>query len=84
MICTSKWRMPRTPLAGLAHDRKRFGQHLVERLALGQALAELGGLPAQLFVGEGDHRRFECVDGDGGLAQPSDLSLVPVKQALQK
>ncbi len=37
--------------AGLANDGKNFGQHRVERLALGQARAKLGGLAAQLFVG---------------------------------
>ena len=32
------------PLAGLADDGERLGQHVVERLAVGDALLELGGL----------------------------------------
>ena len=38
--------------SGLAYDGKRLGQQVVERLALGEALAELRGLGAQLLVGE--------------------------------
>ena len=34
--------------AGLADDGEGFGQQVVERLAVGEPLAELGGLAAQL------------------------------------
>ena len=47
---------------GFAHDRERFGQQLVQRGALGQAGAELGGLGAQRVVIERLHRRLERVD----------------------
>ena len=36
--------------AGFADDGERLGQQVVERLALGEPLAELGGLRAQLLV----------------------------------
>ena len=39
--------------AGLADDGEGLGQQVVERLAVGDALAELGGLVAELLVGEG-------------------------------
>ena len=35
--------------AGFAHDGEGFGQQVVERFALGQSLAELGRLGAQLL-----------------------------------
>ena len=38
--------------AGLADDGEGFGQQVVERLAVGEPLAELDGLAAQLLVGE--------------------------------
>ena len=37
--------------AGLADDGERLGQQIVERLALGERAAELGGLAAELLVG---------------------------------
>ncbi len=55
------------PLAGLAHDRERFGQHGVERLAVGDATLEFGGLVAQRLVGEGGDRGLELVDLADGL-----------------
>jgi hypothetical protein len=48
--------------AGLAHDGERVGQHGVERLAVGDAAFQLGGLVAQRFIGKGGDRRFERVD----------------------
>ena len=38
--------------AGFADDREGLGQQVVERLAVGEARAELGGLGAELRVGE--------------------------------
>ena len=38
--------------AGFADDGERLGQQVVERLAIGEALPELGGLAAQLLVGQ--------------------------------
>ena len=38
--------------ASLADDREGLGQQVLDRLALGQALAELDGLAAELFVRE--------------------------------
>ena len=48
--------------AGLAHDGEGLGQQVVERLAVGEALAELGGLAAQLLVGERLERGLEGAD----------------------
>ena len=39
-------------LGRLAHRRERFGQQIVEVLAIGQPLAELVGLAAQFIVRE--------------------------------
>ncbi len=48
--------------AGLAHDREGLRQEVVEGGAAGEPLAELGGLGAQLVVGELAHVRLERVD----------------------
>ena len=48
--------------AGLADDRERFGQQVVERLAVGESRPELGRLAAQLLVGQRLDGRFECAD----------------------
>ena len=48
--------------AGLADDGEGFGQQVVERLAVGEPRAELGGLAAQLLVGERLDLRLERVD----------------------
>ncbi len=48
--------------ADLAHDREGLGQEVVERLAVGEALLELGGLAAKLIVRERLHRGLERVD----------------------
>jgi hypothetical protein len=49
--CTSKWRIFSAALAGFAHHGKGLGQQIVQRRALGQALAELVGLGAQAVAG---------------------------------
>ena len=54
--------------AGLAADGKGLDQQVVEGLARGQPLAELGRLLPQLGVGHGLVLRLQGVDGvDGGL-----------------
>ena len=74
--CTSKWRMPSTRLAASRHDGEGFGQDLVERLALGEALLELGGLGLQLVVGERLHLRLERVDLLDDAAELAQQALV--------
>ncbi len=48
--------------AGFTDDGKRLRKEVVERLAVGEARTELGGLALQLLVAEGLDRRFEGVD----------------------
>ena len=50
------------PHAGLAADGKGLGQDLVERLAVGDALLEFGGLGLQLGVGQRLHLLLKAVD----------------------
>ena len=50
-------------LSGLADGGERLGQQVVEGLAVGQALAELIGTRAQLFVGQRGGLGLQCVDG---------------------
>ena len=64
------------PLAGLARDGEGFRQELVEGLAFGQALFELGGLGPQLFIGEGHHLLFEGIDDLYRLEHAFDFTLV--------
>ena len=47
--------------AGFADHRERFGQQIVERFAVRDALAELGGLGAELFVRQRLDRGLEGV-----------------------
>ncbi len=51
-------------------------EQVVERLAVGDALAELVGLAAELFVGEGLDLRFERADLGDQRPEPLDLTLV--------
>ena len=57
-------------LAGLADDRKRFGQQVIEQLACREAAAKLFGLRAKFVVGERFDLRFEYIDSFDGSAQP--------------
>ena len=50
------------PLAGFANGREGFGQEVVERLALGDASAELAGLGAQCVFAQRLEGRFQRVD----------------------
>ena len=54
--------LPEDPPSGLADDGERLDEHLVERLALVETLAELHRLMAQLVVAEGLHLGLEVVD----------------------
>ena len=47
--------------AGFAHDRERLGQEVVERLAVGDALAEFDGFARSCFVGQ------RLMDGSSAL-----------------
>ena len=64
------------PPAGLADDGKRLDQQVVHRGAVGDALAELGGLGAKLLVGEGADLRFERADLADARLQPLELTFV--------
>src|SRR6185295_6936883 len=48
--------------AGFADDRECFGQQVVERLAVGEALLEFGSLAAQGVIAERLDRGLERVD----------------------
>ena len=61
---------------GLADDGERLGQQIVERFAVGEPLPELGGLVAQLFVGQRLDRRFEAlISATIGASRLSSRSL---------
>ena len=62
--------------SGLPHHREGFDQQVVERLASRDALAELVGLRAQLFVGERLDFRFERANLGDQRPEPLDLALV--------
>ncbi len=62
--------------AGLTDDRERLGQQLVERVAVGQPRAELGGLVAELRIGEGRDGGFVDVDLDDERRQALELALI--------
>ena len=62
--------------SGLADDRERLDQQIVERLAVGDALAEFDGLVAELFVGERLDPWFERADLGDARTQPLELALV--------
>ena len=91
MICTSKWRMPRTRLPASRTTANASGS-IASSSSLSplpsasppQARAELGRLAAELVVGEGGDRRFERVDAFDGPPQLDELALVAVEQGLEK
>ena len=62
--------------SGLADHGEGLGQQVVERLAVGEARAELGGLAAQLLVAERLDRRFEGVDVGDARTQPLQFTVV--------
>ena len=59
---TSKWRWPSVRLAASRTVGEGLDQQVVQGLALGQPLAELGCLGAQRLVGELGELRLERVD----------------------
>ncbi len=63
-------------LGRLAHRGEGLGQQVVERFALGEALAELDGLAFQLLVGELDHLWLKRVDLRHGLVEAFDDPVV--------
>ena len=72
-------------LGGLAHGGEGLGHELVEGLAGLVAGAKLGGLAAQLLVGELRVVLFEGVDGLHDLLKPpEDPSLAGAKQFLER
>src|SRR5690606_16195658 len=62
--------------AGLAAHGEGLGQHLVQRLAVGHALAEFGGLGLEFGVGQRLHLRLEGVDLPDDPAQLLDEAVV--------
>ena len=62
--------------AGLAHDGERLGQQIVERLALGQPVAEFRRLRAELVVAERLDARLERVHFAHDRAQTLQLAFV--------
>ena len=72
-------------LGRFADRGERLGHELVERLAGLVAGAQLGGLAAQLFVGQLRVVLFEGVDGLHDLLKPpEDSSLAGAKQFLER
>ena len=64
---------PDGALGCLADDGERLGHQLVERLAVGEALAELRRLAAELFIAELRNLVFEIVDFSYPAAEGLDL-----------
>ena len=63
-------------LGRLAHHGEGLDQEVVQGLALGQALAELGGLGAQLLVGELGELGLECIDLRHRLVEAFDDAII--------
>ena len=72
------------PRASLAGDGEGLDQQVVERLAVGEALAELGGLGLQLGVGERLELGFERVDlGHQRLQSPDLFAFTSAKELVE-
>ncbi len=72
------------PLGRLARDGEGLDREIVDRFAVRDALAELGGLGLQLGVTEPLHRRFEGVDvGHHALQRLQLLPLAGAKDAFE-
>ena len=73
------------PLAGLADGGERLGEQVVEVLAPLEAPAELGGLGAELVVGEALHVGLERADlGDDRLQQLEFPALAHVEDPFEE
>ena len=72
------------PLGGLAHDRERLDGQVVELGAVGQALAELGGLRLQCLVAQALRLGLQRVDvRDHALQRFELLALPGAEDAIQ-
>ena len=81
---TSKRRTPIVALERLAHGGVRLEDQVVERLAVLEALLELGRLRAQLVVGELLEVGLERADVRGLFGEPLDAApLAYAKDALE-
>ena len=67
---------------GLAAERERLRQQVVERLAVAGALAQVVGLGAQLLVGERFHLRLIAIDRLRALLVGLELPPLPRAQGL--
>ena len=84
MICTSKWRWPMVRCGRLAGDGERLDGDVVEVGAVGEPLAELGGLGPQLLVGQSLQLRLERVDvGHHALQRLQLLALTGAEDAIE-
>ena len=63
-------------LGGFANRREGLDQQVVERLALGQAFAELGRLAAQRLVAQLGKLRLQRVDPGDRLVEAFDDAIV--------
>ena len=73
--------LPDDPLGRLAHGGERLGHQVVEGLALGQPLLELGRLRSQLVVAHRDEVVLDGVDRAGHRLQlAQDLALADAEQ----
>ena len=64
------------PLGGFTNRGERFGQQIVERLALVQHPPEFRGLGLQLFIAECGKRRLVSGDQINCLAERFDVAIV--------
>ena len=62
----------------LADDSKSFGQDIVKRLTIREALTELVGVSRQLVIRESLHLRLQCIDLLDHLAIAGNLFIVIV------
>ena len=77
--------MPERALRGLANARERLGQEVVERLALLEPLAELGGLAAEVVVGQLGELVLERIYvADGVFQTAQDLALARPQNLVQE
>ena len=76
---------PERALRRLAHAREGLGQKVVERLALLEPLAELGGLAAEVVVGQLGELVLERVDlADGVFQTAQGLALAGPENLVQE
>src|SRR5207245_9849166 len=71
-------------LPGLADHRKRLGENVIERLALGEPVAEARGALGELGVGALLPLGFKLVDARDDLAEPTQLRLVGIEETAEE